>query len=178
MIQQALSEVRMRTLLDGLPATLGVLANDDVCRRDYARYVSDMYPSNHRGNAPGLDMAVDFIRRLWNDICANRTGSTPGTLPRPGVVACRSGVQEQWAKQTRPRQGTSLETSLRIPPGYRGNPTVRGILAQPADRDLVGANTHMWRRPGSAAERGCPGHLSGKANTGLQVAGFPACRRL
>ena len=103
MIQQALSEVRMRTLLDGLPATLGVLANDDVCRRDYARYVSDMYPSNHRGNAPGLDMAVDFIRRLWNDICANRTGSTPGTLLDRYMCGSGCGGKTAASNAVRPR---------------------------------------------------------------------------
>ena len=82
MIQQALSEVRVSTLLDGLPATLAALANDDVCRRDYARYVSDMYPSNHRGNAPGLDMTVDFIRRLWNDMCES-DWENPRYAPAP-----------------------------------------------------------------------------------------------
>ena len=82
MIQQALSEVRVSTLLDGLPATLAALANDNVCRRDYARYVSDMYPSNHRGNAPGLDMTVDFIRRLWNDMCES-DWENPRYAPAP-----------------------------------------------------------------------------------------------
>ena len=108
MIQQALSEVRVSTLLDGLPATLAALANDDVCRRDYARYVSDMYPSNHRGNAPGLDMTVDFIRRLWNDMCES-DWENPRFAPAPVPLPVESEF-----KNIEPRNPTpAREQALR-----------------------------------------------------------------
>ena len=79
----------------------------------------------------------------FRESVANRR--KPPVRSCPGDSACRIGVQEQGAKYTRPRQGTSLETSLRIPPGCRGNPTLRGILAQPADRDLVGHCQRSWQ---------------------------------
>ncbi len=68
MVQQALTEGRMSNLLDGLVPTLDTLSQRDMCHGDYRRYVADMYPSSHRREAPSLDMAVNFIRTLWQEM--------------------------------------------------------------------------------------------------------------
>lgn len=68
MVRQALVQGHMGNLLDGLVPALDALSQQDVCRDAYRRYVTEMYPSSHRREAPGLDLAMDFIRTLWQEM--------------------------------------------------------------------------------------------------------------
>jgi hypothetical protein len=68
MVRQALVQGHMGNLLDGLVPALDALSQQDVCRDAYRRYVAKMYPSSHRREAPGLDLAVEFIRTLWQEM--------------------------------------------------------------------------------------------------------------
>ena len=68
MVRQALVQGHMGNLLDGLPPALDALSRQDVCRDAYRRYIAEMYPSNHRRVAPGLALAVNSIRSLWDEM--------------------------------------------------------------------------------------------------------------
>ena len=68
MVRQALVQGHMGNLLDGLLPALDALSQQDACRDAYRRYIAEMYPSNHRRVAPGLALAVNSIRSLWDEM--------------------------------------------------------------------------------------------------------------